>query len=238
MRTLCAILAITTCLAGCAAPSALTFQQIDIQPTFSMTDPSVSGDLYHRDDRIIAQFRIDQGVCFFRIQNISPRPVELLWDKATLSIDHRAHPVRMYDSYYAEVPVVRAVSLPPLGHQTDLVIPADHVLYQDGTWYEVSLLPVREDDEQSLGIGGSIANHLLSLTLPVADGENEITYRFDFVNEGYERGADDLPLGRPPVPTGRRASIYDQLPLIGAVAGFGILLVVIFQTDKSSPIPE
>ncbi len=149
---------------------------------YGLTKPIVSNRLRFQDDRIFIQFRIDESFVNFRLQNVSPQPLRILWDRVSIVVGGKVSPIKYSANAYATKPVEKKPTIIPVnGYVIDFVVPADKVRLTGGGWIELVLFPTRDYGRQEVqnrilqNVGKSI-----TMFLPLAFGTEVVEYVFEF----------------------------------------------------------
>lgn len=176
-------------LFGCAIGSVGDRVGSKFKYWYALTKPIVTDGLQFEDNRIFIQFRIDESFVNFRLQNVSDRPVSILWDRMTLAVDGRITPFKYSADGYALQPVQRLPTvIPPSAYLIDFIVPAENLQLIDGSWRERDLIPTRDRGGQELRtkILGNVGR-TVSMYLPLASSEQVLEYLFEFEVSSVEK---------------------------------------------------
>ena len=182
---------------------------------------------------MIVQFKMDEAALKFQLQNLSQSNLTVDYSKASLAIDHQAHPVRFSRTLYHDTSANRSsVAIPPLAFVRDLLIPYDNVFNNGRKWIEVDLLPTTDNNSELMrkSILGRKGKTTVSVVLPVYFGTQAKTYTFDFQVSDVKKipWREYVPSKRVPAPPEPKPHMLDQVTtavLAVGVLGFTAFLV-------------
>ena len=245
-RTLCYVLILalpSQAFFGCAGGKFLgSGRGTKYGYAYTLATPVESPSMLFQDDSLKVQFIIDESAVRFQLQNISSSMMSVRWNRVSLGIDNRYHPVRHSIDFYADStrPDVTAL-IPPSGYILETVIPDGNIRFDGSRWVETEFFPTEDRGNET--IAKKIARNVgkeIELVLPLQFGVAEKDYRFDFkiVSVTPIAWSDYRPPRRnPPVQPKQALSVGDEITT--AFISVGLLGFVAFMVSlKKDPVAE
>jgi hypothetical protein len=211
--------------------------------TYRLTTPVESTTLFYSDERIIVQFRFDDGAIQLRLQNMYHENMRIDWTQASIGVRGRYSPVRHAANVYnQELLYTLSNIIPPSGYTQDFVLPMENVSYDGKNWRESDLLHTMDYNSPQFvrrireNVGSTI-----NLLLPLVFESDEKLYSFSFSVDRVDRIPWDRynPPSRPVKAPGEGPSdgspSIENLSVALMVTGMIGISVFLLSMKKSSP---